>query len=121
MAILKLIPEGDLDLTTFLEERLRTNKPEQHNNLFWFSKPENPGKTENYTRIQTRVLKLFHELKQKEKVNPRDDTNSGTNFLKPFDWTNTLLTGAQKQAVEHFFIEYQDNFVTCRMDKELNN
>ena len=35
MAILSMIPQGDLDLTAYLNELLRTNKPEQQNDTFW--------------------------------------------------------------------------------------
>ena len=41
-AILNMIPEGDSDLTTYLSELIRTNKPEQQSNTFWFPSPE-PG------------------------------------------------------------------------------
>ena len=41
MAILSMIPEGDPDLVTYLTELLRTNKPDQQNNTFWFPTPEN--------------------------------------------------------------------------------
>ena len=50
-AILSMIPEGDLDLSTYLSELLRTNEPEQQSNTFWFPTPENPGKTEDHTPI----------------------------------------------------------------------
>ena len=43
MSILSTIPQGDPDLTAYLIELLRTNKPEQQNNTFWFPTPENPG------------------------------------------------------------------------------
>ena len=56
IAILSMIPQGDLDLTVYLHELLRTNKPEQQNNIFWFPTPENPGKPEDHTPIQTRIL-----------------------------------------------------------------
>ena len=36
MAILSMIPEGDPDLITYLTELLRTNKPNQQTNTFWF-------------------------------------------------------------------------------------
>ena len=39
-AILKIFPEGDPDLTTYLTELLRSNKPDQQNNTFWFLTPE---------------------------------------------------------------------------------
>ena len=40
-AILSMIPEGDPDLVTYLTELLRTIKPDQQNNSFWFPTPEN--------------------------------------------------------------------------------
>ena len=51
MAILNMIPQGDPDLTAYLNELLRTNKPEQQDNTFWFPTPESPGKPEHHTPI----------------------------------------------------------------------
>ena len=73
MAVLSMIPEGDPGLVTYLNEILRTNKPDQQTNTFWFRTPENPGNTEEHTPIQTRILKELRELRQKEKLNPKDD------------------------------------------------
>ena len=53
MAILSMIPQGDPDLTAYLNELLKTNKPEQQNNTFWFPTSENPGKPEDHAPIQT--------------------------------------------------------------------
>ena len=50
-AILSMTPNGDPDLITYLAELLRTNKPDQQNNTFWFPTPENPGNTEDHTPI----------------------------------------------------------------------
>ena len=61
-AILSMIPEGDLDLVTYLTKLLRTNKPDQQNNTFWFPTPENPGNTADHTPTQTRILTEFCEL-----------------------------------------------------------
>ena len=53
-AILSMIPEGDPDQTTYLNEIFRTNKPEQQSNTF-FPTAENPcSRTEDHTPIQTR-------------------------------------------------------------------
>ena len=57
MAILSMIPQDDPDLTAYLNELLRTNKLEQQDNTFWFPTPENSGKPEDHTPIQTRILK----------------------------------------------------------------
>ena len=85
MAVLSMIPEGDPDLITYLTELLRTNKPDQQTNTFWFPTPENPGNTNEHTPIQTRILKELRELQQKEKLNPKDDSESRIQFLKRFD------------------------------------
>ena len=42
MAILSMIPQDDHDLNAYLNELLRTNKPEQQDNMLWFPTPENP-------------------------------------------------------------------------------
>ena len=120
MAILSMIPEGDPDLITYLTELLRTNKPGQQTNTFWFPTPENPGNTEEHTPIQTRILKELRELQLKEKLNPKDNTESRTEFLKRFDWTDTLLTETEKQAVEDILVEYHDIFARHRMDIGMN-
>ena len=81
-AILSMIPEDDPDLVTYITELLRTNKPDQQNNTFWFPTPENPGNTEDQTPIQTRTLTELRELQRREKLNPKDDSESRTEFLK---------------------------------------
>ena len=115
-----MIPEGDPDLTTYLNELLRTNKPEQQSNTIWFPTPENPGKTKDHTPIQTRILKELRELQGKEKLNPKDDVEPRMKFLKRFDWTDTLLTETEKHAVEHILVEYRDKFARHRMDIGMN-
>ena len=120
MAILSMIPQDDPDLTAYLNELLRTNKPEQQANTFWFPTLENPGKPEDHTPIQTRILKELNELKDKEKLNPQESAESRIKFLKRFDWIDTLLTETEKQAVEDILVEYHDIFARHRMDIGMN-
>ena len=120
MAILSMIPQDDPDLTAYLNELLRTSKPEQQDNTFWFPTPENPGKPEDHTPIQTRNLKELNELKDKEKLNPQESTEARQKFLKRFDWTDTLLTETEKQAIEDILVEYHDTFAKQRMDIRMN-
>ena len=79
MAILSMIPQGDPDLTAYLSEFLRTNTPEKLNNTFWFPTPEKPGKPEDQTPIQPRILKELIELNEK-KLNRQESRESGNNF-----------------------------------------
>ena len=120
MAILSMIPGGDPDLIRYLTELLKTNKPDQQTNTFWFPTPENPGNTEEHTAIQTRILKELRELQLKEKLILKHNTESRTEFLKRFDWTDTLLTETEKQAVEDILVEYHDIFARHRMDIGMN-
>ena len=69
-AILSMIPEGDPDLTTYLSELHRRTKSEQQSNTFWFPTTENPGKTDDHTPIQTRILEELRKLEEKEKTEP---------------------------------------------------
>ena len=64
-----MTPQGDPDLTAYLNELLTTNKPEQQNDTFWFPTPECPGNPEDQTLIQTRILDELNELNDKEKLN----------------------------------------------------
>ena len=120
MAILSMIPEGDPELFTYLTELLGMNKQDQPTNTFWFPTPENPGNTEEHTPIQTRILKELCDLQLKEKLNPKDDIESRTEFLKRSDWTDTLLTETEKQVVEDILVEYHDIFARHRMDIGMN-
>ena len=118
--ILSMIPGGDADLITYLTELLRKNKPDQQNNTFWFPTPEKPGNTDDHTPIQKRILTELCELHRREKLNPKDDIESRMEFLKQFDWTDTLLTETEKQAVEDILVEYHDIFARHRMDIGMN-
>ena len=73
-AILSVILKRDPDLTAYLNELLKTNKPEQQSNTFCFPTPEKPGKIEDHTPLHTRNFKELHELKEVEKWDPKDDT-----------------------------------------------
>ena len=119
-AILSMIPQDDPDMTAYLNELLRTNKSEQQDNTFWFPTPENPGKPEEHTPIQTRILKELNELKDREKLNPQESTESRSKFLKRFDWTDTLLTEMEEQTIENILVEYHDIFARHRKDIGMN-
>ena len=81
-ATLSMSPEGDRDLITFSTELLGTNKPDQKILTFSFPTPENPGNIEDHTPIQTGILKELRELQLKEKLNPKDNTESRLNFFE---------------------------------------
>ena len=81
IAILCKVPQGDLDLTAYLYELLRSKKIEQQNNTLWFFTPENPGKSEDHIPVQSRILTELIELKEEEKLNPQESTEARITFL----------------------------------------
>ena len=76
MAILSMIRDADLDLTTHLNELLRTNNSEQQNNFFWFPTFENRGKPEDHNPVDTGIRRQLRKLKEKEKLYPHNSTES---------------------------------------------
>ena len=62
-AIFKMIPKGDLNLATYLNGLLRENEKGKRINTFWFTTPENLGKSDDHTAIQTQIRKELSELK----------------------------------------------------------
>ena len=120
MAILSVIPQGGLDLTAYLYELLGRNKPEQQINTFWFPTLENPGKPEDQTPIQTRSLKELNQLKDRKKLNQQESTESRNKFLKRFDWTDTLLTETEKEAIEDILLDYHDISARHKMHIGMN-
>ena len=120
MAILSMIPQGDPDLSAYLNELLRTNKPEQQNDTFWLPTPGKPGTPEDHIAIETRILKELNELEDKEKLNPQESTESRNKLLERIDWTDTLLTETEEQAIEDILVDYHDLFARHRMDIGMN-
>ena len=59
-------------------------------------------------------------LAAKRNLNPKDDIESRMEFLKRFDWTDTLLTETEKQKVENILVEYHDIFARHRMEIGMN-
>ena len=111
-----MIPKIDPDLTAYLNELLTTNKTEQQNKIFWFSTPEISGNPEDDTPIQKRISKESTELRDKEKTQSNREHRIPNKFLKRFDWTDTLLTEAEKQAIEDILVDYHDIFSRRRVD-----
>ena len=62
----------------------------------------------------------MNELKDKEKLNPQECTESREKFLKLFVCPDKLFTGTKKQAIEDILVDYHDIFARHRMDIGMN-
>ena len=115
-----MIPEGDPDLTTCLNKLPWTNDLKEQNKTVWFPKLENHGKNEIITPIQIQILKKLHEMKEKQKLNPKDDTKSRLIVPNWFNWTDTLPMKTGKQGMENILVETLDIVFRHRMDIGMN-
>ena len=79
-AIFSMTPEGDLHLTNYLTELLRTNKSDQQINTFWFPTQETPGNTKDHAPNQTRTLKKCVKCNKKKNWSRKMTQNCEWNF-----------------------------------------
>ena len=73
------------DAIHYINSLLKTSKPDEVNETYWFPTPQNPDKEKEHTAIQTRILNKLRELEQLEKLNPLENTDSRNQFLSNFD------------------------------------
>ena len=108
------------DAIHYINSLLKTAKNGEVNETYWFPTPQNPGNEKEHTPIQTRILNEVRELEQLEKLNPLENTNSRSQYLSNFDWTDSTLQPEAKQAVENLLVEFHDIFARHRFDIGIN-
>ena len=79
------------DAIHYINSLLKTSKTNEVNETYWFPTPQNPDNEKEHTPIQTRILNEIREIKQLEKLNPLENTDSRNQFLSNFDWTDSTL------------------------------
>ena len=104
----------------YINSLLKTSKDNEVNETYWFPTPQNLGNKKEHTAIQTRILNELRELKQLEKLNPLENTDSRNQFLSNFDWTDSTLQQNAKQPVENLLVEFHDIFARHRFDIGIN-
>ena len=104
------------DAIHYINSLLKTSKPDEVSQTYWFPTPQNPGNEQEHTPIQTRILNELRELQQLEKLNPLENIDSRNQFLSNFDWTGSTLHQDAKQAVENPLVEFHDIFARYRFD-----
>ena len=104
------------DAIHYINSLLKTSKPDEVNETYWFPTTQNPGNEKEHTPIQTRILNELRELEQLEKLNPLENTKSRSQFLSNFDWTDSTLQPDAKQAVEDLLVEFHEIFARHRFD-----
>ena len=99
------------DAIHYINSLLKTSKPDEVNETYWFPTPQNPGIEQQHTPFQTRILNELRELEQLEKLTPLENIDSRNQFLSNFDWTDSTLQQDAKQAVENLLVEFHDSYI----------
>ena len=120
MVIFSMFPGSDTELTAYLNQLLRAIEPKLRSNVFWFPTPKTLGRTEDFTRIETGILKEIQKLKAKEKPNLREDAESIHKILERLDQNTTMLTETEREAIDDILVEYNDRFARHRTDIGMN-
>ena len=99
---------------------IKSRKPEDFKENFWFATPEDPGDPQHHTPIQKRILSVLIHLRELEKLNPHDDPESRRQFLSNFDWTVSMLQPAEIVRIEDLLDVFHDIFARHRFDIGMN-
>ena len=93
---------------------IKSSKPEDFKESYWFPTPEDPGDPQQHTPIQKRILKEILNLQELEKLNPQEDPESRRQFLTNFDWTDSTLQPNEIARIEDLLVEFHDIFARHR-------
>ena len=116
IAALNLLTEHD-DVVAYINALMQVERPDDNEEKFWF---ENPGNESEHSPIQRRILKELRELAELKKLDPTENEQSRTIFLSMFKWTDSLITGKDRENLEATIVEFYDIFARHRLDIGMN-
>ena len=65
-------------------------------------------------------MKELRELVELEKLDPAENEESRNKFLARFKWTDSLITGKDRDSLENIIVEFHDIFARHRLDIGMN-
>ena len=104
----------------YVSSLIKSSKPENFLDNYWFPTPEDPGDPQQHTPTQKRILEELLNLQELEKLNPQDDPESRRRFLTNFDWTDSMLQPHEIARIEDLLVEFHDIFARHRFDIGMN-
>ena len=95
---------------------IKSTKPEDPKENYWFPTPEDPGDPKHHTPIKKKFLSELISLQELEKLNLQNNPESRRQFLSNFDWTDSMLQPAGIARIEELLVEFHDIFTRHRID-----
>ena len=115
-----LLQDNPENAAFYVGSLIKSAKPEDFRENYWFPTPEDPGDPQQHTPIQKRILTELLTLQELEKINPQDDPESRRQFLTNFDWTDSMLQPDEIARNENLLVEFHDIFARHRFDIGMN-
>ena len=115
-----LLQDNPENAAFYASSLIKSTKPEDFKENYWFPTPEDPGDPQHHTPIQKRILSELINLQELEKLNPQDDSELRRQFLSNFDWTDSMLQPAEIARIEDLLVEFHDIFARHRFDIGMN-
>ena len=115
-----LLQDNPENAAYYASSLIKSPKPEDSKDNYWFPTPEDTGDPQHHTPIQKRILSELINLQKLEKLNPQDDPESRRQFLSNFDWTDSMLQPAEIDRIEDLLVEVHDIFARHRFDIGMN-
>ena len=115
-----LLQDNPENAAYYASSLIKSTKPEDFKENYWFPTPEDPGDPQHHTPIQKRILSELINLQELEKLNPQGDPESRRQFLSNFDWTDSMLQPAEIARIEDLLVDFHDIFARHRFDIGMN-
>ena len=80
-----LLQDNPKNAAYYASSLIKSTKPEDFKENYWFPTPEDPGDPQHHTPIQKRILSELINLQELEQLNPQEDPESRQQFLSNFD------------------------------------
>ena len=82
----------------------------------WYPTPETCSEPDKLNAIERRIYDEILALRELEKLDPSQSDEQRMNFLKNFNWDDSLLTPSQRLQVEELLVKYNSIFARHRFD-----
>ena len=100
-----LLQDNPENAAFYASSLMKSTKPEDFKENYWFPTSEDTRDPEYHTSIQKRFLNELFNLQELEKLNPQEDPESRRQFLTNFVWTNFMLQPDEIARTEDLLVK----------------
>ena len=115
-----LLQDNPENAAHYASSLIKSPKPDEDSESYWFPTPEEPGDPLTDKPIQQKIPRELRALQELEKQNPQDDPECRKQFLANFEWADSTLNPTEIAEIEDLLVEFHDIFARHRFDIGMN-